>query len=78
MAAAPPQHLSLCSIKLCCTNLRTEETLGSFPLSAQHIYLPFFIIQRLLKVFFFCILMKSLQIVYIPMFSVGLKVQRLS
>lgn len=53
MAAAPPQHLSLCSIKLCCTNLRTEETLGSFPLSAQYIYLPFFIIQRLLEVFFF-------------------------
>lgn len=26
MTAAPPQHLSLCSVKFFCTKLRTEKT----------------------------------------------------
>lgn len=52
MTAALPQHLSLSSVKLCCTKLRTENTPGSLLFSAQHIYLPFFIIQRFLEDFF--------------------------
>lgn len=71
MAAAPPQHLSLCSVKFCCSKLRTEKN-SRIPsiLCLTHLLAILHYPKAFKSFFFFCSLMKSLQIVYMPMFGV--------